>query len=134
MIALDKLSRREIILCILLLALGVRALYFQDFSQSIYSKAPNLDAAAYDIKGQAIAFGFDTQSKPYFQDPFYPQVLAVIYKLFGHSYNAVYLIQNLFGIILCLVIYQLASLIFENQPHRGGMREMDPIGWTGIWS
>jgi len=76
------------------------------------------DSSLYDNLGITIArgdgfsntFGDPTTQSP----PLYPFILAIFYRLFGHSYLAVRIFQSLISASFCLLIYKIAkSLINE---------------------
>lgn len=52
-----------------------------------------MDSQEYDRWARAIAAGDWWGSEPFFQAPLYPYLLAGVYRLFGHSLDAVYLLQ-----------------------------------------
>jgi len=63
-----------------------------------------LDSEEYDRWAREIAEGNWLGSEVFFQAPLYPYFIAVVYSLFGHSKDAIYLIQ----IFICLLgIYAL---------------------------
>lgn len=64
-----------------------------------------MDSQEYDRWARALAAGDWLGREPFFQAPLYPYALAVVYRLFGASLDAVYLIQ----IVLALAgLYWLA--------------------------
>ena len=81
------------------------------------------DATIYDILGlnlargngfslTPIAFSFTPTS---YRAPAYPFFLAGIYKVFGHSYTLVYLLQTLLFSLTCLFVYFSARNIFDEK-------------------
>ncbi len=48
------------------------------------------------------------------REPSYPLFLALIYSLLGHHAAAVVILQCLLGVVACLVIYEIARLIYED--------------------
>lgn len=94
---------------------------------------PAVDARAYDtvamniIKGQGFRI---YPEKPLLQDdvitrqgPAYQYFLAVIYFIFGHHYEAVWLIQALLRALSALLIFLICGMIF------GKGKEGKLIGW-----
>ncbi len=79
------------------------------FSQPLSSDQLGYDSIAMDIlnNGQ-----FTDQGQPTFREPGYPLFLAVIYKIFGHNYDAVRFIQIILFGLLAVIIYFLARDIF----------------------
>jgi len=47
--------------------------------------------------------------------PFYPFFLALAYKIMGHKYTAVWIIQALLGALSCVWVYFLAKAIFNQR-------------------
>lgn len=89
---------------------------------------PAVDARAYDRIAQNIAGGFgyrENLDKDLAYDyaiarvgPLYEYFLAGIYKIFGHSYAAVWLIQALLHTLAAWFIYLTAFLVFLNSDSR----------------
>ena len=81
---------------------------------------PFIDAVGYDAIGKNIAEGngYRTSGGPLENDdavvcpPAYPFFLGLIYKIFGHSYTAVWVIQSVMGAFVCFLIYSIAYRIF----------------------
>jgi len=73
------------------------------------------DAAGYDMLGLSIANGSgfsDIFGNPYsFYPPGYPFFLSMIYRLFGHSYLAVRVIQSVVGSLNCVLIWLIAKAL-----------------------
>lgn len=91
--------------CLVFLAALILRLVFVIPSLEI----PVSDAAAYDNLGLSISQGkgyINNDGSPHsFRPPFYPAFLAVMYKLFGHSYQAVRIAQSLLGAVTCVSIF-----------------------------
>jgi tetratricopeptide (TPR) repeat protein len=100
---MDK-KEKIILIIILLLALVVRTVYWLDVREDPFFAQLVMDSEEYDRWAIEIAEGNWLGSEVFFQAPLYPYFLAVVYSLFGHSLDAVYLIQ----IFICLLgIYAL---------------------------
>jgi len=100
---MDK-KEKIILIIILLLALVVRTVHWLDVREDPFFAQLVMDSEEYDRWAIEIAEGNWLGSEVFFQAPLYPYFLAVVYSLFGHSLDAVYLIQ----IVICLLgIYAL---------------------------
>ncbi len=65
-----------------------------------------MDSQEYDRWAQEIAAGDWLGSQVFFQAPLYPYLLAVLYKVFGHSLDAVYLVQIAFAVAGVWALYR----------------------------
>lgn len=65
-----------------------------------------MDSQEYDRWAQEIAAGDWLGSQVFFQAPLYPYFLAVLYKLFGRSLDAVYLVQIGLAVAGCYALYR----------------------------
>lgn len=111
--------KRHILLSIFIAACVVRcyAVFTISERQSILVR----DAVDYDKLGwNMAAYGKYTTENPSlgipdtFRPPLYPLFLSIVYKLFGHNYAAVRLIQALLGSFSCIIIYLIGKIIFGN--------------------
>ncbi len=100
------------LLLILTFGLGLRLAHFRDSSDSPFFTQPMVDGQAYDAAALAIANRTLTP-KPFYQDPLYPYFLAGVYRLFGHNYPAVYLLQILMGCLIILLVWDMTRLLFN---------------------
>ena len=50
--------------------------------------------------------------------PLYPIFLASIYKIFGHNYWAVRIIQIFLFVLTCFLVYRLSRVIFDERTAR----------------
>jgi 4-amino-4-deoxy-L-arabinose transferase-like glycosyltransferase len=74
-----------------------------------FSDARHYDAAAISlIDGE----GFDVK---YTRAPFYPIVMAGIYYVFGHSFLVMRLFQSVLGALLCLLIFEIGTRVFNSR-------------------
>jgi Flp pilus assembly protein TadD/4-amino-4-deoxy-L-arabinose transferase-like glycosyltransferase len=103
-----------LVLAVLALGLGLRLANLVDVSDSPFFTRPVIDGQVYDNWAMAIVSG-DLPREPFYQDPLYPYFLALIYRVFGHSYLTVYLIQLLLGVGLLLLIYDTARRLFDRR-------------------
>lgn len=113
-----------VIICILIFAVSATYAFY-------YRIGPAVDAGVYDqtavniIEGHGFRFN---RSAPIaedeiitFQGPLYQYFLAGVYLIFGHNYEAVWLIQALLRAFTALFLYLIAVKIFNE----AGMR----VGW-----
>ncbi|MHC4945654.1 MAG: tetratricopeptide repeat protein [Planctomycetota bacterium] len=102
------------LLAIFLVALIVRGIYLFEMRASPTFEVLLIDEESYDLKAREIVETGDwIGDKVFYQDPFYPYFLALLYKVFGHALFLVRMIQALIGAITCLLIYALASRVFD---------------------
>jgi len=69
------------------------------------------DEPGYDVLGWNLASIGKYWPNGHYWPPLYPVFLAFVYKIFGHSYNAVRFIQITLGGISCLLIYTVTYLM-----------------------
>src|SRR5206468_11710223 len=100
-----------------LVATFVRLAYLAQFRATPYWAHPLVDAHLYDEKAWRIAGGDWLGDAVFYQDPFYPYFLAVLYRVFGRSYAPVYLVQSVLGVLLCLMLMALARRMFRHSAH-----------------
>ncbi len=110
-------TEHKLIICILLLS------FLFSISYAFYYQIePKVDARAYDVIAQNIVngngyrevIGGDVKDDPAVvrAGPVYEYVLAGIYKVFGHGYAMVWIIQALMHSLSALLIYGTCLLIF----------------------
>ena len=79
-------------------------------------KALSHDAAEYEATALSILndgiYGED-KTPTSFRPPLYPSFLALIYRIFGHSYLAVRVVQAILGALTCIVIYFIALELID---------------------
>jgi len=90
-----------------LLALALRLLYLGQIAGHPYFDTLVLDAQAYDRQARQILNGNWLGGKVFYQDPFYPYFLAVIYKIFGPEPGAARLVQLILGTLGTALIYPI---------------------------
>ena len=97
-----------IITAIFLLALTVRLIVVLPDNSM-----PEGDAYVYDSLAVSLSQGqgyLNSNGTAHsFYPPFYPFFLSLIYRLFGHSYIAVRVIQSMIGALICVFIYLIAK-------------------------
>lgn len=76
---------------------------------------PLLDSLSYDRLARMIAFGNGMPQKVYFQAPFYPYFLAVLYKISAGSYDLVRLVQLLLDILSTLLVFRISYDLFDRR-------------------
>ena len=97
---------------LLALALGLRVVHLADVARSPFFARPMIDGQAYDTWAQAIRAG-TAPARPFYQDPLYPYLLALLYAVFGHQYLAVYILQLLLGLAVTALIFDTARRLFD---------------------
>jgi Flp pilus assembly protein TadD/4-amino-4-deoxy-L-arabinose transferase-like glycosyltransferase len=107
-----RLPRYWLLAAVILLGLALRVANLADTSSSPFFTRPVVDGRGYDNWAMAIRSG-KAPAEPFYQDPLYPYVLALIYSVFGHSFWAVYVIQLLLGIGLLLIVFDTTRLLFD---------------------
>ena len=93
-----------IVLAIAAAAFVVRLIYFVELQRTPAWSILLGDAEEYDAWARRIAAGDWFGSEVFYQTPLYPYLLAVIYKVVGHSLGAVRVIQALFGATSCVLL------------------------------
>ncbi len=101
------------VLLIALVALAVRVAYIVEVRAHPLMTTTTGDSQVYDIRAVEIAGGQWVAGDVFFHSsPAYPYILGVIYAIFGQSYTAVRLIQSLFGVGSCLLLWSIARTLF----------------------
>ena len=108
-----KWARQNYILVLIFFSAFIIRLIFVAPSSGI----PSSDASSYDELGLSISKGegyVNNGGTPNsFRPPFYPFFLAAVYKLFGHSYFAVRVIQSAIGSFACVFIFLIGKGIYD---------------------
>ncbi|MBM3330699.1 tetratricopeptide repeat protein [candidate division WOR-3 bacterium] len=108
-----------LLVAVVVLGAGLRVANILDISDSPSFTRPVIDGQAYDRWALAIIGRPSTPEvaatvkAPFYQDPLYPYLLALVYSVFGHSYWAVYLLQFVLGVLLLLIVYDTAQRLFD---------------------
>jgi 4-amino-4-deoxy-L-arabinose transferase-like glycosyltransferase len=85
--------KRRLLLLILTAALLVRLAHWWAVRDEPFFAWLAMDSQEYDRWAQGIAAGDWLGSQVFFQAPLYPYLLAILYKVFGHSLDSIYLVQ-----------------------------------------
>lgn len=109
-------SRRLALAAILLLALGVRVGHWLAVRDAPFVAEPAMDSAEYDRWAREIASGDWLGTDAFFQAPLYPYVLAVVYTVSGHGFDAVYCLQILLAVLGVWALYR-AGRTLAPHPH-----------------
>jgi Tfp pilus assembly protein PilF len=104
-----------VIIGIFVFAFAIRFIYLHEMKSSPLFDTPTMDAEYHDQWAQSILKGKDFTNGVFFRAPLYPYFLAVAYKLFGHNYFSVRLIQFIIGSLSCVLVYILGSKIFNRR-------------------
>jgi len=119
------IDRRDLrfLAVIVVVAFGLRLAYLREIVHLPEFEIPAADAGYHDYWAWGLASGDWTPprqyedpritSTPYFRPPLCPYFLAVLYRLFGHDYLAVRVVQMLLGSLSCALAYLLARRLFD---------------------
>lgn len=72
-----------------------------------------MDELYHDTLAQQVASGQWIGTEPFFRAPLYIYLLALTYKIFGHSYFLPRLFQILIGSLSCVLIFFIAKKLFN---------------------
>ena len=106
-----KKQERVILFVILALALSLRVAHWWDVREDPFFAHLVMDSEEYDRWASEIAEGDWLGSEVFFQAPLYPYFLGGVYTIFGHSLDAVYLIQILFSLLGIYALYRAGKKI-----------------------
>ncbi|MCD4652395.1 glycosyltransferase family 39 protein, partial [bacterium] len=95
------------------LALIFRVGHFVMLHTDPVSSIPVLDSWSYDRLARLIAFGDGLPSEVYFQAPFYPYFLAVLYRLSSGSLDIVRIIQLLMDTVSVILMFRVTRYLFN---------------------
>jgi len=104
-----------IIIGIFILAFVIRFIYLLEMRSSPLFDTPTMDAEYHNQWAQSILKGEDFTGGVFFRAPLYPYFLAVVYKLFGHNYFTIRLIQFIIGSLSCILVYLLGRRVFNGR-------------------
>jgi 4-amino-4-deoxy-L-arabinose transferase-like glycosyltransferase len=111
-----------VVALVLLVAALLRVVYLMQYKAHVpYYSAIILDSIYYDSWAWKVAQGKGYGPMPFYMAPLYPYVLAVIYKLFGHSLGLVYALQSALGVVNTYLVYILTRRMFG---HKSGIAAM----------
>ena len=97
-------------------ALAVRFVYLAEIRGNPLFENPRLDALFHDLWAQSIASGNIWGDTVFFRAPLYPYILAALYKIFGHSYLIVRIVQHVLGATVVVFVYLAARMMFGKAP------------------
>jgi len=101
---------------ILLAAALFRGIYFYLYGRSgVFFDNPILDSKVYDTWATSIAGGALIGRQAFYFPPLYPYVMALLFKVGGHSLPAIYLMQSLLGLLNLALIHRIGMAIFNER-------------------
>jgi len=121
-------STSIIYLVLFLVAFAAKFGYLHERSAWPDFSHPTLDSKYHDEWGLAIATDDwagrtdALRDGPYFRAPLYAYFVAAVYRAGGHDYYSIRLIQILIGALSAILVFRLASLLFN---HR--------VGWLAFF-
>ena len=95
-----------------LLSLAFRLIYIHDLKTYEFNDRLLLDPKAYDDRAVSILEDRDETDRPCYQAPLYPWILAGVYRVAGHDYDAVRLVQAFLGALTVVLIASLGARLF----------------------
>jgi len=103
---------KTVLLVTLLLAATLRVWHVLSLRDLPLFNELTLDSMTYDQLARSFAAGnWMGPERAFFQDPLYPYILAVIYRLFGHDMLVVRLVQAGVGAATCGLLYVIGRRI-----------------------
>ncbi len=112
----NRVSLNTLILLLLfVVALGVRLIYLQQFSEYPTFRHLNIDQEYYNLWGKKILAEGLIGKDVYEMTPLYAYFLAFVYKFISTDLYTVRIIQALFGSLTIVYIYRLALLLFNSR-------------------
>ena len=104
-----------IILSIFLFTFFIRVLYLEQMKSNPFFSYPIIDAGAYDENALNMALGMPTSDhkQTFFQAPCYIFFLAGMYKVFGHNYYIVRIVQIIISSLSCVLLFFIARKLFN---------------------
>ena len=95
------------------LALLLRLAYLFELKDAHIASTLMGDSELYDIWAREILRDGWIGHKVFFQAPFYPYLLAIVYALFGESLLAVRIMQIVLGSLSCVLIAEVGRMFFS---------------------
>ena len=96
------------------LAFLLRLIYLLQIESSLpFFHVLRLDELYHDTWARQIASGHWWDTEPFFRAPLYVYLLALTYKIFGHSLFLPRLLQILMGSLSCVLIFLIAKNLFN---------------------
>lgn len=108
-------SRQEILAVgiVVLIAVLLRVIYLLQYKvHAPYYSVPIVDSYYYDTWAMRVAEGKGYGPTPFYMSPLYPYVLALIYKVLGHSLPVVYVLQLALGVCNAFLVYLIGRRLF----------------------
>ena len=110
----NKARHWHSLVALAVLALVLRLAYLFQAADSPFFDAPIVDARSYTEYARELATGtWAGRPMPFWQAPFYPYFLAVLFSLFGENYYLPRLLQALAGTATCLIVFKLGRTVFS---------------------
>jgi len=109
---IDNLSRFNVFLIIMLLALGVRIIFLAQISDSPFFNLNIIDEYTYSDHARVLAENGEIREGFFWQGSFYPFFLAAVYRLAGTSIQTVKIIQIIIGSLTAALVYLLGEKVF----------------------
>ncbi|NIM97448.1 MAG: tetratricopeptide repeat protein [candidate division Zixibacteria bacterium] len=109
-------TRNDLFLAIVIfgLAFAVKLIYLAQIESSLpFFSTPTLDELYHDTWAQQIASGDWAGNEPFFRAPLYVYLLALMYKVFGHSLLLPRLFQMVLGSLSCVLVFFIAKKLFN---------------------
>ncbi|HEY3175810.1 MAG TPA: tetratricopeptide repeat protein [Candidatus Polarisedimenticolia bacterium] len=112
-----RVGRSRAIWIVLAAAAALRVIYLFDYrAHSVFWDKMLLDAELYDNWAVRIAAGdWLSGTEVFTLPPLYPYFLAVLYRMFGHGYSVVYVIQSCLGLANIYLIYAIGRKVFAGR-------------------
>jgi len=111
-----KVLKPEILLIgVFILALFIRLVYLNQVISTPIFQGLAVDTEKYENFALQIIKGNLTYKDSIYLNPLYPFFLALIYLIFGHSNLSVVIIQAILDSVSCILIYYIASLLFNKK-------------------
>ena len=105
------ISAKKLLFTIVLLAVLVRLIYLVEIFPSPFFRHPILDAQYYSEWARKLAWSNFSFIPDQRGNPLYPYFLALFHNLWGLNPVAVRLLQNLLGVLTCLLIFRSGALL-----------------------
>ena len=97
---------------LVLLSLAVRLVYLEHSADNPFFAAPVVDAHSYCAQARQLAEESWVGTKPFWQPPLYPYILAAIYAVSGDLFWTPRFIQLLLGAASCALVFGLGRQVF----------------------
>lgn len=135
------------IACLFVIALLVRGIYLYESASNPTFFAPVVDSETYDRLASAFAAGEDLTDEFFWQPPFYPLFLGVVYRVTGSSIVWAKILQALIGAATTVLTFFLGRRLFDVRvgvlaglgvalygPLLFFDAELLATGWAAFWS